>query len=120
MLSLSSRRLKIPGNPGTMVSGFCVTVTMHWYKGWGGLEGWRAVRLYLDGEEVRGWGGRECVCSLLSGPGRAHLADLPRRSPGRVAYLVLCWGNPCYLFAWTCKILTEDSIELILSRIWSS
>ena len=120
VLAPSSRRVKIPSNPGTMGSGFCVAGTMHWCEGWGGLEGWRDACLYLGGGEGRGWGGREFVCSLLSGPGRSCLTDLRRILPERAVCLVLCWGNPCYLFAWTCKRATKDARALMISRIWSS
>ena len=126
-LALSSRSVKMPGNPGTLESGTMVATpaTMSQMRCTGVRVGvgWKVcvpcACVWAVGKAGDGAGGnvfasccmvpdvpawRAYVGALLSGP----------------ACLVFCWGSRCSLFAWNCKRATEDARVLMLSSIWSS
>ena len=125
-LAPSSRRVKTPGNPGTLELGtMAATPDMVSQVRFTGVKvqagckvGVACACVWEVGKAGDGAGGNvfdpcclvpsvpswwACIGACLSGP----------------ACLVFCWGSRCSLFVWTCKRATEDGIALMLSRIWS-
>ena len=114
----SSRRAKMPGNPGTLGSGTLAYTP--------------AIVLQVRRTGVRVWAGWNffacagAVRKAGSGAGGSLVPVVPTWQAcfgaclSGAAFLVLCWGSRCSLYAWTYKRATEDARALVLSRIWSS
>ena len=114
----SSRRAKMPRNPGTLGSG-TVAYTP-------------AMVLQVRRTGVRvgaGWKSFACAEAVGKAGAGAEGSLVPivptwqayfGACLSRAAFLVLCWGSRHSLSAWTYKRETEDARALVLSRIWSS
>ena len=117
MFAPSSRRAKMPGNPGTLGSGtLAYTPAM-------------VLQVRRTGVRVRaGWKFFACAGEVRkagSGAGGSLVPVVPTWQAcfgaclSGAAFLVLCWGSRRSLSAWTYKRETEDARALVLSRIWS-
>ena len=126
-LAPSSRRVKMPGNPGTLELGtMAATPDMVSQVRFTGVKvqagckvGVPCACVWAVGKAGYGAGGNvfDPCCLVPAVPAwRAYVGALLSRS----ACLVLYWGSRCSLFAWNCKRATEDARVLMLSSIWSS
>ena len=109
----SSRRAKIPGNPGTLGSGVVsatpAMVSQMRCTGVSAGVGWNVCvgAVGMAGVDV---GGNAPL--VIGVPVGARLSVANFCAP--------CWGSRRFWSAWTCKRATADASALILSRIWSS